>query len=230
MHRLMSASYDGAILDGKVSVAGIQCMRDGDFRKIANAESGGAIVSTNGLVLDKDDNLVDYGFKVVNMNIRPGNKQRSGTLTGQSDVSGAGFGCAPKSIGPSDREKSVAGGKPNNYVLFNEIENMYYPESWPDDLYPTWRIDRPMQFYLQVDDNLRNTGMDPRIVRSQADLAMGTWDYWTSKQLFKRTISITNDLLNTWDGKNVIGFLGYDDPGVASAWTYYTISKAVMYS
>jgi hypothetical protein len=204
-------------------------MRNGDFRKIANAESGGAIVSTNGLVLDKDENLVDYGFNVVNVNARPENKQGDGTMTRQSLLSGASSGCAPKSIGPSDREKTVSGGNPDNYVLFKEIYDMYEPGYWPDDLYPTWRIEEPMQFYLQVDNNLRYTGLDPRKVLSQTDLAMGTWDHWTSKQLFKRTIPSTDSLVDAWDGKNVIGFLGDDHPGVALTMTYATTSDSDVF-
>ena len=227
--QLISASYDRAMVDGKVSVAGIQCMGDGDFRKLANAESDGAIISTNGLVLDRDENLVDYGFNFVNINARPENVEGIGILAGQSLPSGAGFGCAPRSIGPSDREQTIAGGDPNNYVLFNEISNLYYPGSWPDDLYPTFRIDETMQFSLQIDDNLRSTGLDPRKVLSQADLALGTWDRWTSKQLFKRTIPSTDSLVDTADGKNVIGFFGFDYPGVASTTVYVTISGSDLF-
>lgn len=227
--KLISASDDRAMVDGRVSVAGIQCMGDGDFKKLANAESDGAIISTNGLVLDKDEDLVDYGFSFANMNIKPENTVGYGTLIGQSSPSRAGFGCAPRSIGPSDREQTIAGGDPNNYVLFSEISNLYYPGSWPDDLYPTFRIDETMQFSLQIDDNLRSTGLNPRKVLSQADLALGTWDRWTSKQLFKRTIPSTNSAVDAWDGKNVIGFYGFDYPGVASTTVYVTISGSDLF-
>ena len=161
----------------------------------------GAIVSTNGLVLDKDENLVDYGFNVVNVNARPENKQGDGTMTRQSLLSGASSGCAPQSIGPSDREKTVSGGKPDNYVLFNEIFDMYYPGYWPEisiHLEDRWNL---CKFYLQVDNHLRNTGFGLRKVLSQVDLAQGTSDHWTSKQLFKRTIPSTDSLVDAWDGK-----------------------------
>lgn len=176
------------------------------------------MVSKNGLVLNKDENLVDYGFKVINVNAKQENKQTSGTMTGQSVLSSrAGLGCAPRSIGPSDREQTIAGGNPDNYVLFKELYDIYEPGSWPEYFDPTWQIVEPMRFYLQVDNNLTSTGLDSRKVLSQADLALGTWDHWTSKQLFKRTIPSTNSQIDAEDGKNVIGFLGYDHPGVASS-------------
>jgi hypothetical protein len=225
--QIISASNDRAFVDGRASVAGIQCLNEEDLRDIANAESDGEGVSTNGLVLDKEENLVDFGFNVMNVNARPENEQSDGASTSEYAQFGASAGFMPlllTPVGPSRFESTVAGGDPKNYVLFKEISNMRNPGSWPDNLYPSWRIDKPMQFSLQVDNNLRSTGLNPLAVLFAANTAQQTWDQWTSKQLFKGTTPSTQSLVDVNDGKNVIGFLGGDDPGVAFARTYTRLS------
>lgn len=109
--QMISTSSDRAIVDGQASVAGTQCLRGEDFREIANDKSDRASVFTNGIALDNNKNLLDFGSSIVNVNAMTDNKQGDGTSTGESVQSEAGSGSWPsKPIGPAvSSSRSVLG-------------------------------------------------------------------------------------------------------------------------